>query len=393
MKRVIVIVALMLAISGSSFAQKGKVGSAQASKDAGSLDKAKEFIDAASDASNIKAEKSIPWAKTWMVRGEVYTAIAKDAKLKTTVEKPLDIAYDSYVKAISLDENGQFSSFMKVGLTQLNSALVSHAVDAFKVEKFEDALSDFKKVLAINEFSIYTAEEKSIDTTIIFNAGLAAFNAKLYDEAIKYYTQVASYGYQGADMYDYIMMSHLNKQDTVGAIEALQTGFKQYPEGTNIVTNMINLFLQTGKTDDAIKYLEIAIKQDPNNASFHFAQGALFDQMKDYDNAIKSYEKAVELKADYFDPYYNLGVIYYNRGAAQLAVANDIPPSQSKKYEEEKAKANAFFVQAIPYMEKASAVDAKDTFSLESLRELYYRINDIEKRDAVVEKLNKLKGM
>ncbi|MFV0365394.1 MAG: tetratricopeptide repeat protein [Mangrovibacterium sp.] len=392
MKRVIVMVALSLAIGGNAFAQKGKVGSAQANRDAGNLEKARELIDSAVDPANPKAEKSIPWAKTWMVRGEIYAAIYKDANLKSTVEKPLDVAYESFLKAIELDNKGQFTSLMKVDLTQLSSTYTNDAVDCFKSNDYKAAFADFEKVLAINALPVFSDEEQTIDTVIVFNTGLAAFNAEMYDQAIKYYKEAASYGYQGANMYDYLMMSYLNQQDTVGAIGVLQEGFKQYPEGANIVTNMINLFLQTGKTDEAITYLAIAIKQDPNNASFHFAQGALYDQLKDYDNAIESYKKAVELKPDYFDPYYNLGVIYFNRGVAQLDIANAVPASKSKLYEEEKAKANEIFKLAVPYMEKASEADPNDTYSLESLKQLYYRLNEMDKRDAVQAKLDALQN-
>ncbi|MFV0521549.1 MAG: tetratricopeptide repeat protein [Mangrovibacterium sp.] len=390
MKKIILVIAISLAISGGAFAQKGKVSAAQANKDSGNLEKAKELIDVAVDPNNEKAAKSIPWAKTWMVRGDIYAAIPKDDKLKSTVENPLDIALESYKKAIELDEKGQFTSLMKVGLTQLTSTFTNAAVDCFKTNDYKGAFNDFEKVLEINALPVYAEDEQFIDTTIIFNTGLAAFNAEMYDDAIKYYEEAAKYGYQGASMYDYIMMSYLNKQDTVGAIEALQAGFKKYPEGANIVTNMINLFLQTGRTDDAITYLKIAIKQDPSNASFHFAQGALFDQLKDYDNAIAAYEKAIELKPDYFDPYYNLGVIYFNKGVAQLDKANAVPANQAKLYEEEKEKANVEFKKAVPFMEKASEVNPKDTYSLESLKQLYYRLNDIEKRDAVQAKLDAL---
>ncbi|MFV0554383.1 MAG: tetratricopeptide repeat protein [Mangrovibacterium sp.] len=393
MKRVIVMVALLVAISGSSFAQKGKVTSAQSYKDSGNLEKAKELIDEATDSSNPKAEKSLPWPKTWVAKGDIYNTLANDAKLKSTVENPLDIAFDSYARAIELDEKGQFAQSMKVGLTQLSANYSNDAVACFKEKNFKRAFDDFEKVLAIADFAIYSEEERAVvDTVIIFNAGLAAFNGEMYNEAIKYYSEAASHGYQGPDMYDYIMMSYLNQQDTVGAIECLQKGFAQYPEGANIVTNMINLFLQTQRTDDAIKYLDIAIAQDDTNSSFFFARGALYDQLKDFDQAIDSYVRAIELKPDYFDPYYNLGVIYYNRGVAQLEKANAVPQNKPKLYEEEKEKANEEFKRAIPYMEKASESNPEDIYSLESLKNLYYRTNQMDKHDAAVAKLDALQG-
>ena len=69
----IILLALVLSFSGA-FAQKGKVTSAQNFKDTGKLDKAVEAITEATDASNPKAEKSVPWPKTWEVKGDVITS-------------------------------------------------------------------------------------------------------------------------------------------------------------------------------------------------------------------------------------------------------------------------------------------------------------------------------
>ena len=79
MKKAIILLAFVFAVTGV-FAQKGKVTSAQTFKDTGKLDKALEAITEATDPSNEKAEKSIPWPKTWEVKGEIYQAIFQHAE-------------------------------------------------------------------------------------------------------------------------------------------------------------------------------------------------------------------------------------------------------------------------------------------------------------------------
>ncbi len=386
----VLILAIFVAISTGAFAQKGKVSAAQTQKTSGDLEKAIETIELTIDPTNPKAEKTIPWAKTWMVRGEIYSAAYKDAKLKESIGEPLNIALDSYKKAIELDTKGQFKHGLKIDLTTLSTMFSDQASNYYKASDFANAHEAFKKVLEVNALS--TDDETYIDTSLIFNTGLTAYQAEMYDEAIEYFGEVATHGYQGADMYTYIMSAHINKGDTIGAIGALQEGFEKYPEAGNIVTNMVNLYIQKDMTDDAIKYLDIAIKQDPNNATFYFAQGALYDKMTDIEKAIASYEKAIELKSDYFDPHYNLGVVYFNKGVNKLTEAYEIPTSQAAKYEAEKAKAEAEFRKAVPYMLKASEINPKDTYALESLKQLYYRLNEAEKRAEVEAKLEELKA-
>jgi tetratricopeptide (TPR) repeat protein len=394
MKKIILVVAFFVSVAGA-YAQKGKVASAQTLKDSQKLDKALEAINEAVDPNNGKAESSISWPKTWEVRGDIYRAIyqSKDPNIKKLANDPLTTAFESYKKAIELDTKGKDANAIKISLTLLISDLTDQAVKAFNENKYESALAAFKNILEVE--SIPVMQEKgqnaAVDTVIIFNAGLAAYNAEKYDEAVKYYKEAAKYEYNGPRTYELIASSYINMQDTTQALAALQEGFKKYPENSAIMVLMINIYLNANKVDDAMKYLNLAIKQDPGNASFYFARGSLYDKIAQPDSAITAYEKAIKLKPDYFDAYYNLGAIYYNQGVKQVEIANAIPSNQAEKYEAEKNKADEFFKKAIPYMEKASEVNPEDTYSLESLKTLYYRLKMMDKFDEVNKKLEDLK--
>lgn len=394
MKKIILLVALFISVAGA-YAQKGKVASAQTLKDSQKLDKALEAINEAIDPNNSKAESSISWSKTWLVRGDIHRAIyqSKDANVKKLAPDPLKTALDSYKKAIELDEKGKESNAVKISLTLLVSDFTDQAVKAFNENKYESALASFKSILEIEDMPVMQEKDQkaAVDTVIIFNAGLAAYNAEKYDEAVKYYKEAATHGYNGARTYELIASSYINMQDTAQALTTLQEGFEKYPENSAIMVLMINIYLNANKVDDAMKYLNLAIKQDPENASFYFARGSLYDKIGQPDSAITAYEKAISLKPDYFDAYYNLGAIYYNQGVKQVEIANAIPSNQQDKYEVEKNKADEFFKKAIPYMEKASEVNPEDTYSLESLKTLYYRLKMMDKFDEVNKKLEDLK--
>src|SRR5690606_25765421 len=99
---------------------------------------------------------------------------------------------------------------------------------------------------------------------------------------------------------------------------------------------------------------------------------------------IKSYEKAIEVNPEYFDAYYNLGALYYNNGVKQQEVANKIPASENARYEEEVKKADVWFEKALPLMEKCRELKNDDPYSLESLRNLYYRLKMMEKYEEVM---------
>jgi len=395
MRKIILLFAIFSFLGVSAFAQKGKVISARSLKDSGKLEKALETINIAIDENNEKSKKSINWPTTWVVRGDIYRAIyaSKNANDKKLAENPLQIAYDSYKKAMELDEKDKLKNSMKINLTMMTQDFTNQAVTAFNDKNYNKALTSFKSILEIDKLPLMQEKDKpaSIDTTIIFNAGLAAYNAENYDEAIKYYGEATKYGYKENTPYELMAQCYLNQKDTLKTLEVLHDGFEKYPQSSSILTTMINIYLKTNKIDDAIKYLDIAIKQDPTNATFYFASGSLYDKTKQTDHAIKAYSKAIELNPKYFDAYYNLGAIYYNKGVAQVDIANAVPTNDPKKYEIEKEKADEQFRKSIPFMEKASEINPKDTYSLESLKTLYYRLKMMDKFDEVSKKIEDIK--
>ncbi|MDX8339650.1 tetratricopeptide repeat protein [Draconibacterium sp. IB214405] len=389
MKKTIILLALV--ICGSAvFAQKGKVTSAQNLKDTGKLDKALEAINEAVDASNEKAEKSLPWPKTWEVRGEIYQAIfaSQDENIKALSEDPLTTALESYKKAIELDDKDKFGNSVKIKLTLLTNDLTNQAVEAFNNNDYELALKSFEQILEIQDIPVVKKDNPgAIDTVILFNSGLAAYNAKNYKKAIHYYGESAKYGYNGARTYALISDSYIQMQDTVNALKTVQEGFEKYPEDNNVLTSMIDLYMKMGKNEEALKYLDMAIEQDPSNVTYYFAKGALYEKFGEEENAVAAYTKAAEVDPTFFNAYYNLGALYYNKGVKQIEFANSIPANENEKYEAESKKADIWWEKALPYMEKCRELNPEDEMTLESLKNLYYRMKNMDKYNEILEVL------
>jgi len=392
MKRTTILFALLLA-GTCVFAQKGKVTSALSYKETGKLDKAVEAIEETIDANNPKTEGSITWPRTWEVRGEIYQAIfqTKDENYKKLSADPLTVAYDSYMKALQLDDKDKYSKSVKIKLTLLIGDLTNNAVAAFNAETYDKALKSFEQIIGIEQTKVYKSDDpNAIDTVIIFNAGLAAYNSKNYDKAIDYYSQAAKHKYNGAKTYSLISSCYMQKKDTVNALKVLEDGLKEYKENGTLLVEVINIYLNSNRVNDAMKYLDIAIAQDPKNSSYYFARGTLYDKLQKIDEAANSYLKAIEYKDDYFDAYYNLGALYYNKGVKQVDVANAVPSNQPEKYEAEKDKADIEFKKAIPYMEKAHVINPNDKYTMESLKTLYYRLKMLDKHAEIVEKMKSI---
>ena len=388
MKKTLILLSFVL-LAFSTYAQKGKVSSALNFKDTGRLDKALEAIEEAIDASNPKTKSSLTWPRTWEVRGEIFQAIAqsKDANVKKLSKDPLTEALNSYKKALELDDKNRFGKSIKIKLTLLTNDLTNQAVESFNNEDYNKALLSFEQILDIQNLPIMRADNPGVDTIIVFNAGLAAFNAENYAKAIQYYGEAAKHGYNEGRTYQLLAKAHLENKDTASALVALQEGFQKYPDDNGVLVEMINIYITSGKTAEAMKYLSLAIEQDPQNATYYFAQGSLYDQLGEQEKSIESYKKAIQVNPDYYDAHYNLGALYYNNGVKQTEIANKVPPNENARYEAEVKKADEWFAKALPLMERCREIRPDDPYALESLRNLYYRLQMLDKYEEVMKAL------
>jgi tetratricopeptide (TPR) repeat protein len=380
-----------LIVATTIFAQKGKVSSALSLKESGEIQKAYTAIQEAIDPTNEKSEKSINWPKTWETRGQILQEAYK--KNISVVEEPLFSAYDSYVKAIELDSTSKFSKSIIIDLTFLQTDLSNYAIGSYEKQRFDVSLKCFELYMAISQLSIMkrSAGEEVLDTAIIYNAGLAAFKAKNWDKSVNYFTVAAKNDYNGPSSYNFVYQAYQAKGDTLNSLVALKEGHLKYPNDEALLVEIINFYISKGRSDEAIKYIDLAISEKPENATLYTAKGAMLEKLGDIEGAIALYKKSVERDSTQFTPYYNLSVIYYNRGVEVVNSANQIPPNQTAKYDAEIEKAKEHFRISLPYIEKAYSIDSSEMAILESLKTVYYRLQMNDKYLEVNKKIQSLK--
>ena len=385
MKKILIAV-ILFAVSGYLFAQKSKVSSAVSSKENGKLDKAWETIQEAINPANPKSEKTICWPDTWEARGEILEAIYKfkDENYKKLVENPLEEAYKSFMKAIELDTKGGTPALKIKLLNSFIPTLSNAAIEAYQNQKYDQSGDYFEKVLNLEATTLFKSDN-TVDTAIMYNAGLAFLNAKQYDKAINYFKMTVKHGYNPGQSYSQIISAYQLKGDTLTSVAIMMEASEKYPEDQSILVQLINYCIVTKKTKDALVYLDKAIAKEKDNPSFYVAKGNVLDTMGRKDEAIKEFKLAIKIKPDYGVAYYNIGVIYYNRGVKQFDIANAVPTNEQARFDVEKKKSDDEFVKAIPYLEKAVEYNPTDSYIRDQLKNLYYRLKMMDK----FEKMNK----
>jgi tetratricopeptide (TPR) repeat protein len=379
----------MLVVSASIFAQKGKVAIAESLLSSNDIVGAKSAIDEA-----MANEKSNTWPKTFIVAGKVYAKVNEEGAVIKALgffekAKELDQKGDENGKGI-----GRYDKELTLALTFFKTDLTNAGVAGFEKERFDLALGAFEGILKVNKMSALDAN--IVDTTIIYNCALAAYNNKNWDKAETYFQEAIKYNYAAGDAILLLHQVYTSTNDSAKMVTNLKNGFEKYPKDDRILTTLINYYLSARQNDEALNYLNTAIAQDPKNPSFYYARAVLYDQGKDFESAEKEYKACLEIDPNYYNALYNLGVLFYNKGVEQNNKANDL--KDMKAFDRAREEANGMFKSALPFMEKAyQIIDAKPDAAvadkiavLESLKSLYYRFDDITNYNRVSDAIKAL---
>ncbi|MBP8959883.1 MAG: tetratricopeptide repeat protein [Bacteroidales bacterium] len=380
---------IAISITCGAFAQMGKVNAALSYIDQGMLDKAKEALDQA-----LVNEKSKDNPRTWVAKGRLAQEVFRsdNPKFKSFYEDPLLEALAAYEKALELDTKGSIEKQLKLNNTyvQLGNDFITQGVQRFEAKDYEGALKSFESNIKLATSDLYIGV---IDTGIYFNAGLAAFNAKLYDKAIQYFQKCADMKYEGTTPYLLIYNCYKELKDMANAEAILKKAVETFPDNQDVMLNLIDFYMTNDKIDEAFLYLNMTKAKNPNDYTLFWAEGVLYMKQEKYDEAIESLKKSIELKGDEYNTQFNLGVCYYNKAVAMFQKANEI--MDVNEYNKAINEANKVFVQAIPYFEKAATIKKDDPDSLRNLKELYFRLRTVypeyeAKYQEVVKKLESM---
>ena len=354
---------LFLVMGSAAYAQPNKVQSAIIYIRYSEFDKAKASIDEA-----IVHPKTMNTAKAWFYRGEVHLGIYGDTAWSPKFPDALDIAWESYRRCVELDTKNEHKDDATKKVLTIQGAIYNEGVEAFVGKKYPAALARFEQLLSVTPN----------DTSVLFNAALTAGKMDSSAKALRYWKALLDNQYNKPGVY--VELARLTKLagDTAAALQYLAQGRQAYPNDIGLVIDELNIYLSQGKQEMAIEKLSKAIELDPTNPNLYFARGTAYDNLKKGSLSETDYLKAIEIKADYFDPYYNLGAMHFNTAAELANEANKIPFSKQKEYDAAIAKAKAAFEKAQPYLEKALELQPDDSNTMVSLQQLYaqLKLND-----------------
>lgn len=162
---------------------------------------------------------------------------------------------------------------------------------------------------AINELLVNDANNDSL-----YNARARIYiSFKQFDEAmgdvrraLKLDSTKAKYCVTLADVYFATNKTRLAK-------ETLEATVKKFPNDTEALLKLAELYYLVRQYENAITNINKALKIDENMATAYFLKGSVFKEMGDTAKAISSMQTAIEQDNKFFDAYLDIGILYASR--------------------------------------------------------------------------------
>ena len=222
-----------------------------------------------------------------------------------------------------------------------------------------------------------------VNNDAAYNAAFTAMQVKNYDRANKYYSKCLENGFfSDGNVYANLSECALAQTDTTAAKNYLATGLTSYPDNAAILTNLINLYLQTN--EDPAKIVELldeAKKAMPDNPSLYYVEGNIYTGIKDFEKALEAYDKGLAINDKYDMCYYGKANVALKKGEAIVDEMNALDVREWKKYDELAAKLTEVYISALEPFEKAyevSEIPEVKAAAADYLKRLNFQLRNVD---------------
>lgn len=424
MKSKYVLLASALLISVATFAQKDQIKAAEKALKAGNAQEAITILQGAEAAS--AAAPDAEKAQFHFVKANAHLALA--TKNEDT-DANLSAAAKAYQEVLSIEKTSgkaKFSAQASTSIIDVKYKLINSAIADSKADKHATGA---KKL-----YDAYLLDKK--DTINLYYAASTYVNAKEYETAYNAYDELKKLNYSGkgtnfyavnkingeeqifstakerdqmvklgthekprneelpskrGEIYKNMALILVQNGKVAEAKKAIAEARVANPEDKTLILTEANLYLDTKDFDTYKKLITEVLAQSPNDADLVFNLGVISYNAKNLVEAETYYKRAIEIKPDYVNAYLNLAILKLDADKKLFEEIQKLGNSEkdNKRYEVLKKQREAVFASALPYLEKASELDATNEEVKGTLLSVYRALEMTEKAKALKAKMKK----
>lgn len=393
----------------AGFSQKNEIKAAEKALKAGDAAGAKTALEGAS--SLIEAADSKTQAQYYFVKGKAYAEIAK----KDNNDASYDAAIASFNKVVDIeakDGKEKYTAETKQHLGGIAVDLVNAAVADNASKKYKEAAD-----------KLYTGYKLSPqDTSYLYFAAGSAVTGGLYEDALKYYNELKSVGYDGSSVVykatnvDTGEVEEMNKvqrdlmvksgtyknpvdektesrkaeivknialiYSQLGQDDKAMGAFREArvndPKDVNLILSEANLYFKLGDKDKFKALMAEATEVAPDNPDLHYNIGVINMEQGNITEAREAYRKTLEINPNYTNAQLNLSTTYVNEGNGLIDEMNTLGNSKADiaRYDELKRKKDSLFLEGATILEEALKSNAENQGILTQLKNIYGAMGD-----------------
>jgi tetratricopeptide (TPR) repeat protein len=354
MKKNLKMFSLLVMISIGAFAQKDELKEAQSYYGKGKnqealavLKKIEYLILNAPD--EIKTEY-------FFTKGNIYKDLAAkniDAASNFTLALA---SYQDVLLYENESRNYKYAFKANSALKEMKSKLVDGAYSDYKAGKFKES--------ADKSYEVYLFDKK--DTLNLFNAASSSITGKDYNAAIKYFEELRKLNYSGKGMLFYATNKKTKQEEAFVSMSARESsineGLYEKPRNVNPPSRKEEILVSL-----AYSYLE----------------------RNDFRNAEKYYEEGVKVNQNCITCYINLAYVkvQFRKEIQDQMSSLGTSASEMKQYDKLEIQKDEVVKSAIPYLQKALAIEPKNEGAAKSLLGIYRTLNMTNEYNALKSKL------
>lgn len=358
----------------------------QAAKD---LLEAKGYIDLSAEHADTKNDP-----KTLMYLGKIYVEIpicaqiSGDAELKAVdPEAAVKKGFDAFARCREVDTKKTYADQVDEYCNMYRSQMANIGITMYEEGKYEEAMGGLIGAATFGEAMGLK------DSAYYYYGGIAAFKIEKWEEAAGAFEKTVEWGYiPGSSIY-HLSQSYQKMGQNDKAEKMLKEQTARYPKDKDIMIELINFYIDTDRKEEAVKVLNNAIALDPNNAALIYTSGTIYSNLNNFEAAEAAFLKAIELGDK--NAGFDLGVLYFNKGADVVAEANKLTfgsAEYNEKYEPMIEESKGYFNKSLPYLEKAAEETPNDLIVLEALKAAYGKVGNTEKFLEVKKRIEAIKA-
>lgn len=294
--------------------------------------------------------------KMFYYKGLVYLKVATEeayADLKSKYPNALDISLEAFNKAIENDAKDKYTEQAKTNLLNVAIGLYNEGYNNYNDKKYAEAITAFEKAIPLLKYDVNGDLERSnlTESALVQMVAYSAVGMEDDELAMKNFQKLIDLGYYDPNVYAGLAQLKLTNGDTTGALETIAAGKEMFETDKTLINIELDIYLKQGRSQELINKLNNAILTDPENVIYYFARAISFEALDSVARAEADYNTIIEMNPEYYDAYYNKGVLHTNQVSELVDEMNEkglYKPSEIKIYTD---KINAHYEIAIEMFE------------------------------------------